>query len=88
LNVKVVAASVFVGTVFFLPVIEPASAEVEYPWCRIAGGRDGSLSCGFVSHAQCMQVRIGTDMCVQNPRYPGPPAASPHQRRPGLRAPQ
>lgn len=47
----------------------PASAEIEYPWCIIAGGRSGTLSCGFVSFEQCLQTRIGTDMCVQNPRY-------------------
>ena len=51
----------------------PASAEVNYPWCVITGGRDGGVySCGFVSFAQCMQTRVGTEMCVQNPRYQGP----------------
>jgi hypothetical protein len=83
-----VATSAIVAAAFLLSGMEPAVAAVEYPWCRIAGGRDGSLSCGFVSYGQCMQVRVGTDMCVQNPRYPGPPAAIPQQRRPGLRAPQ
>jgi hypothetical protein len=57
-----------------------ATAEVEYPWCIIAGGRDGSMSCGFVSFEQCLQTRIGTDMCVQNPRYQAPVSRAP--RRP------
>ncbi len=30
------------------------------------------MSCGYVSFAQCMQTRVGTDMCVVNPRYEGP----------------
>jgi hypothetical protein len=48
---------------------KPAPAEVNYPWCLIMGARDGSWNCGFVSWNQCMQTRIGMDMCVQNPRY-------------------
>jgi hypothetical protein len=63
----------------------PASAEIEYPWCIIQGGRDGTMSCGFVSFEQCLQTRIGTDMCVQNPRYTGP-STPPSRRRP--RAPR
>jgi hypothetical protein len=61
--------------------VRPASAEIEYPWCIIQGGRDGTMSCGFVSFEQCLQTRIGTDMCVQNPRYQGPPAAPTRRRR-------
>ncbi len=50
--------------------VSPSSAEVNYPWCVITSGRDGGVySCGFVSFNQCMQTRVGTEMCVQNPRY-------------------
>ena len=50
--------------------VAPAAAEVNYPWCVITSGRDGGVySCGFVSFNQCMQTRVGTEMCVQNPRY-------------------
>lgn len=53
----------------------PAAAEINYPWCVIYGGRsNGTMSCGFVSYAQCMQTRVATDMCVQNPRYEPRPA--------------
>ena len=56
----------------------PASAEVEYPYCIINGGMsEGSMSCGYVSLAQCMQTRVGTDMCVVNPRYQ---AAAPRRK--------
>jgi hypothetical protein len=56
----------------------PASAEVEYPYCIINGGMsEGSMSCGYVSLAQCMQTRVGTDMCVVNPRY----QANPQRRK-------
>jgi hypothetical protein len=52
----------------------PASAEVEYPYCIINGGMsEGSMSCGYVSLAQCMATRVGTDMCVVNPRYQAAP---------------
>lgn len=46
-----------------------AVAEVNYPWCLIMGGNDGSWNCGFVTLEQCRQTRIGRDMCVPNPRY-------------------
>jgi hypothetical protein len=69
---KILAIAAFVGATL-LTGATPSSASVEYPWCIITGGRDGGvMSCGYVSYAQCMQTRIGTDMCVQNPRYTGP----------------
>ncbi len=37
------------------------------------------MSCGFVSFEQCMQTRIGTDMCVQNPRYQQPATRAPRR---------
>jgi len=64
-----------------------ASAEVDYPWCLIAGGKsDGTYSCGYVSFAQCMATRIGTDMCVQNPMYVPPGVRA--QRERGRRSQQ
>ena len=77
------AALAAIAVAALLPGIVPAAAEVEYPWCVIAGGRDGTMSCGFVSFEQCLQTRIGTDMCVQNPRYQG--SASPAPRHPRAR---
>jgi len=63
---------------------DTASAEVNYPWCVITSGlSEGVMSCGFVSYAQCMETRTGTEMCVQNPRYqaPPPPPVRPRQRQ-------
>ena len=61
---------------------DTASAEVNYPWCVITSGlSEGVMSCGFVSYAQCMQTRIGTEMCVQNPRYQAPPPPPVRQRQ-------
>lgn len=63
----------------------PAAADVNYPWCLITGGRSGVMSCGYISYAQCMQTRIGTEMCVENPRYRSSPVrgghAQPHRAR-------
>ncbi len=50
--------------------VSGASAQRDSPWCIITGGRSaGTMSCGFNSFAQCMATRIGTDMCVRNPRW-------------------
>jgi len=46
--------------------IGEARAEVNYPWCLVMGGRDGSYSCGYVSLAQCQASRVGSDMCMLN----------------------
>ena len=57
------AAAIVIGAL-------PAAAEIEYPYCIINGGRDeGSWSCGYQTMAQCQATRVGTDMCVINPRY-------------------
>jgi hypothetical protein len=76
---KFLAVAALVGATL-LPGTTPASAEIEYPWCIIYGsGRaGGALSCGFVTYAQCMQTRVGTDMCVENPRYQ--PRQAPRRR--------
>ena len=66
-----------------------ASAEVNYPWCIITGGTsEGVMSCGYLSLAQCQQTRVGTDMCVPNPRYQAGSAAPVRERSGGARAPQ
>jgi hypothetical protein len=66
---KFLAAAAVIGATL-LTGPTPSVAEVNYPWCIITGGRDGgAMSCGYVSFAQCMQTRVGTDMCVVNPRY-------------------
>ncbi len=66
---KAVVLAALLGVAVLGGTGRPAAAEVNYPWCLIMGGRDGSWNCGFSTWDQCMQTRIGMDMCVQNPRY-------------------
>lgn len=81
MKIAVIMALAFTGLV---AETAPSAAEVNYPYCIINGGRsEGSWSCGYVSLAQCMATRIGTDMCVINPRY----QASPQRERTRQRAP-
>jgi hypothetical protein len=62
-----------IATLAAVPLFAAPASAVEYPYCIINGGMsEGSMSCGYQSLAQCMQTRVGTDMCVLNPRYPGP----------------
>lgn len=57
----------------------PAYAAVaQYPYCYI--DYDGMRSCGFRNLQECLQVRIGTGMCVVNPYYSGS-QAKPRPRR-------
>ena len=80
---KTLTLAVFLG-IGALSAATPSSAAVEYPYCIITGGRDGGvMSCGYVNFAQCMATRIGTDMCVVNPRYSGPQRQRSRQRLPG-----
>jgi hypothetical protein len=73
-DMKALALAAVVGATVLTGATTPSFASVEYPWCIITGGGrgGGAMSCGYVSFAQCMQTRIGTDMCVENPRYFGP----------------
>jgi hypothetical protein len=60
-------------------VIDRASAEISYPWCRQSV--DGATNCGFSSLAQCG----GGAYCIQNPQYQGPAptsASSSRRKRP------
>ena len=60
-------------------VVTPASATVaQYPYCYI--DYDGMRSCGFRSLQDCLQIRVGTGMCVVNPYYTGS-QAKPRPRR-------
>lgn len=53
----------------FMP--STASAEVLYPWCFQAAGRDGGYTnCGFTSYGQCRATASGIGgYCYRNPRY-------------------
>jgi len=56
--------------------IQPAAAEVVYPWCAHYGGRDmgGAANCGFVTFQQCMATIAGMGgYCAENPFYNPPP---------------
>jgi len=69
--------------------IEPASAEITYPWCaEYAGGRGGGRNCGFWTYEQCYTAMWGNGgYCDHNPMYrPSPGQISPPagpRRRPG-----
>ncbi|MET0278553.1 MAG: DUF3551 domain-containing protein, partial [Pseudorhodoplanes sp.] len=58
----------------------PADAAlVQYPYCIIY--RDGLRSCGFRNLQECVQVRVGADMCVVNPFYPDPQSRQKRRHR-------
>ena len=79
---RIVLLAALVGAAW-LTVTSPAPAEIQYPWCIMTGGRDGGvMSCGYVSFAQCMQTRVGVEMCVPNPRYQGSSAPAAKRRVP------
>jgi hypothetical protein len=59
----------------FTAGIEPASAEITYPWCaQYDGGRGGGgRNCGFWTYGQCMAAISGNGgYCVVNAMYRGP----------------
>ena len=79
MRIAAAAAVTFLGIV---AGAAPAAAEVNYPFCIINGGlANGSMSCGYTSLGQCMATRVGTDMCVINPRYQAGPQPGPQRRR-------
>jgi len=55
--------------------IEPAGAEITYPWCAQYGGKrgGGGRNCGFWTFQQCMATVSGTGgFCEANAMYRGP----------------
>ena len=73
----------------FTAGIEPATAEITYPWCAQykGGDRGGGRNCGFWTYGQCMAtVQGGGGYCEANAMYRGPqpgmipPPAAPARR--------
>ncbi|HKA73817.1 MAG TPA: DUF3551 domain-containing protein [Xanthobacteraceae bacterium] len=55
--------------------IEPASADITYPWCAQyrGGDRGGGRNCGFWTYGQCMAAVSGMGgYCEANAMYRGP----------------
>jgi Protein of unknown function (DUF3551) len=60
---------------------EPGVAQ-NYPWC-LMNDQKGSMSCAFVSRAQCLLSTGGNvGHCVANPASPSLPAPVRRPRRP------
>jgi hypothetical protein len=52
--------------------VEPASAEITYPWCVQYGSRGGGRNCGFWTYEQCMAALSGNGgYCEANAMYRG-----------------
>jgi len=49
-----------------------SEAAIVYPWCLYLGGKNGAMSCGYVSFEQCMASSQGSSWCGQNPFYEPP----------------
>jgi hypothetical protein len=57
----------------FAAGIEPASAEITYPWCAQYKTRGGARNCGFWTYEQCMATISGIGgFCQVNAMYRGP----------------
>jgi hypothetical protein len=39
------------------------------PYC-LRDGRAGTVICAYATFQQCLSVRMGTDDCMPNPRFP------------------
>jgi hypothetical protein len=57
----------------FTAGIEPASAEITYPWCAQYRGDRGGRNCGFWTYEQCTATVSGNGgYCETNAMYRGP----------------
>jgi hypothetical protein len=66
------------------PLVGPAQAGIEYPWCAVySESTIGATNCGFSTLAQCRAAISGAGGgCYQNPAYP---IASPQPKRHPIR---
>lgn len=55
------------------PLATAAAAQQDpslySPYC-LRDGRAGTVICAYASFQQCLSVRMGTDDCMPNPRFP------------------
>lgn len=67
---KYLFAAVLLGfSATVLPVVTPAAAAIEYPWCAQYGW-PGGRNCGFSTEAQCMASVSGAGgLCQRNLFY-------------------
>ena len=57
-------------SLFVAVTLNPAAAEVLYPYCAHYAGRSGGTNCGFTSFQQCQAAISGNGgYCGSNPRY-------------------
>jgi hypothetical protein len=54
-------------------LVRPASAEIDYPYCRGSGGDGGyERRCDFTTYEQCLATASGLGgSCYVNPFYNG-----------------
>ena len=74
---KITTSAIFaLVTVLVMSAAQPASAEVQYPWCAQYRSAFGATNCGFVTYRQCLETISGVGgICTRNPAY-HPPARS------------
>jgi hypothetical protein len=54
-----------------IPVVTPAAAAIEYPWCAQYSG-NGGRNCGFSTYQQCREDVSGIGgFCQRNLFYQG-----------------
>jgi hypothetical protein len=53
-------------------LVTPASAEIDYPYCRDRGGGEYNMRCDFTTLEQCQATASGLGgSCSLNPFYHG-----------------
>ncbi|HEY0235904.1 MAG TPA: DUF3551 domain-containing protein [Afipia sp.] len=71
----------FVLALYALPLatIEPAHAEIDYPYCMKVYSRDWYVDCRFSTLAQCQASASGRSAeCYLDPFYKGKPGSPYH----------
>jgi uncharacterized protein DUF3551 len=62
--------------------VQPAAAEITYPWCAEYSDDNTARNCGFLTLEQCQAAISGNGgYCEANPLY-RPAADAPRQRKP------
>jgi hypothetical protein len=79
MTLTIMAAVLTAGLCFGATASEAAYGDS--PWCFVRGGEDAYWDCQYQTFQACLQVRIGTGFCNENPSSPSPAVQPQNQKR-------
>lgn len=66
---KILISAAFGASLLATGAAAQQDPSLYSPYC-LRDGRAGTVICAYATFQDCLSVRIGTDDCMPNPRFP------------------